>query len=709
MSVGTAIIDFETYSPAGFRWDAGANKWRSLEGVNQTERGLKVVGSRAYIEHEGFEPLTLAYKLNHMLHEWVFGTSPDPTLLFDHIAAGGLVEAWKADFEYDVWNLWCVPRLGWPTLPAAQMRCTMSRARAAAYPGKLSEAGKVLQLKIQKDADGDRLLKKFSVPRNPTKADPSLRLHLVDDMHDAVRLIEYNKTDVLSEEEAATRLPELSEFELAVWQADQRINQRGVQIDVESLEACISIYNQANEKYTAELYSITGGVLRSAAELEQMRVWLHAHGVPLPNMQEETIEETLKTLAPGLPRRVLEIRVALASASVKKLFSIRAQLGKDGRLHHLYAYAGARTKRWNGMGPQPMNLPKAGPLAEWNIEAAEQALAVIRTRNLESVERVYGDALLAISGCLRALFIAAPGHDLVCSDFSNIEGVVLAALAGEEWRLEVFRTHGLIYEASASAITGIPFEEFIQHKKDTGKHHPMRNKIGKFAELGSGFGGWISAWKNFGADEFLSDDEIKEALLAWRAASPNIVEFWGGQQRGWGYRARPELFGIEGAAVAAIQTPGQAYEYKGHVFQMNGDALYLRLLSGSFLTYHEPRLTPGGKHGGFNISYLGWNSNPKMGPLGWVRMNAYGGKFTENIVQHTARDIHANGILNLERSGYPVVLHTHDEPAAEVREGAGSIEQLEYLMCMITPATEFCRPWPIKAKGGWRGKRYRKD
>lgn len=206
----------------------------------------------------------------------------------------------------------------------------------------------------------------------------------------------------------------------------------------------------------------------------------------------------------------------------------------------------------------------------------------------------------------------------------------------------------------------------------------------------------------FGADEFMSEAEMKTAILAWRAASPAIVELWGGQQRNW----KPEYYGVEGMLVQAILYPGRVYQTHGMDFQMRGDVLFLKLLSGRELTYHRPRLAPSTKRPGtYSISFEGWNSNPKNGPMGWYRMETWGSRAVENINQAQCRDIQWHGVLALERAGYPIVLHVYDEDVAEVPVGFGSVEEFERIMGQL-PA--WCADWPIKANGGWRGKRYRK-
>jgi DNA polymerase len=728
--------DFETYSEAGFVWDAATQKWGCPRGAKK--KGLFVVGAAAYAEHPSTEVLSFYYDLKDGggRRFWRPGMS-NPYDLFAHVAAGKLLEAWNSGFEYWIWNRVCVRRYGWPALPIASLRCAMAKARAHALPGALDKAGEVLALQNQKNPDGDRLLKKFSMPRNPTKKEPVTRFLSNDDPVDGPKLYAYNERDIVAEAEASSRVPDLEGEELQYWLVDQAINRRGVQIDIRGVHDCIAVIDQAHERYNRELYALTGGAVARASELAKLQAWLFsARGVQAYSLDEENIDTLLENPELDLcARRALEIRQAIGSAAVKKVYAMANQATRAGRLHDLFSYHAARTGRATGNGPQPTNLPNSGPpvlkcgcgrhfgghlttcpwclmpqppgkaTIEWGAPAVVDALAVIACGSLDLVEQYFGDAMAAVSGCLRGLFISAPGHDLICSDYSAIEAVVLAEIAGEEWRREVFRTHGKIYEMSAAKITGISFDEFMRYKQETGNHHPMRKKIGKIAELAFGFQGWIGAAKAFGMDEFFNDEEIKQAILAWRAASPAIVEFWGGQERRVGWDFVPEMYGVEGMFVSAILNPGHTYEFRGFQFTMRGDAVYLRLLSGRYLTYHRPRVQPGARRG-LAISYEGNNTNPKNGPVGWVRMDTWGGRLTENIVQATARDVQRHGLVNLEAAGYPIVLHVYDEDIAEVPEGFGSIEDFERIMSTMPP---WAAGWPIKAVGGWRGKRYRKD
>lgn len=766
-------LDFETYSEAGCIFDPVGQKWMGPPGAVQHKKGLPVVGVARYATHPTTEVLSLFYDLKdgRGRRHWTPAQGP-PHDLIAHVRAGGLLEAWNSAFEWWIWNYVCVRRYGWPPLPIEQTRCAMAKARASSYPGALGLAGQVMGLTTPKDAGGDALLKKLSMPRNPTKKDGRLRLLPGDVPEDAAALYRYNARDIEAEAEASSKCPDLTGEELEFWLVDQRINRRGVAVDIESLEACAVLVEQCLKQYDAELHRLTGGAVERASQLERLKGWCAAQGFHIRDgagaMDDDAIESYLKQTE-GRPmwqgvRRALEIRQAVGSASVKKVFAMRNQVSQWGRLHDLFNYHGARTGRPTGEGPQPTNLPKAGPKvvrcmcgrhsgaarpaciwcglpfppgkkpAEWGPDAVEDVLQVIKTGSLATVEATFDDAMLCVSGCLRGLFVAAEGHDLIASDFSSIEGVVTACLAGEDWRVEMFATHGKAYELSVSKIAGIPFAEIMahagyddverpewwKHRADKTKpHHPLRQTLGKVAELASGFGGWINAWKRFGADAFMDDQAIKEAILAWRKASPAIVELWGGQERREGWNRYPEQFGLEGMAVRAVQQPGQWHHvmrldgtHSGVSYICHGDALYCWLPSGRALTYHRPRLNANtrGFGGEWSLSYEGYNTNPQMGAVGWVTIDTYSGKLCENVVQAVARDIQRHAMVNLERAGYPVVLHVYDEDVVEVPHGFGSIEEVERIMsAMPSWAVYKGKPWPIKAAGGWRGRRYRKE
>jgi DNA polymerase len=697
-------------------WNEALGKWDPPDGCSGQKKGIKATGSRTYVEHPTFEVLMLAYDLKdgRGMRQWWPGL-PNPQDLFDHIVKGGLLEAFRVMFEFDVWTYYCVPVLGWPPLSWLQMRCAQAKALAHALPRSLEKVGAVLGITNQKMTSGKWHINHWTIPKKPTKRSPTFRWYPHDDPAKYEEFKLYNRTDVVAQDEASVLIPDLSPSELDIFHASQAINDRGLMIDRVGVDACISIVKQAFMKYNAELRVLTNGMVTEASKLPALKKWAATQGFTMFSATSDAIIEYLKS--PHMPanvRRALEIRQLVGSASIKKLFAMSAAASAAQRLHDLYSYYASHTGRWTGNGPQPQNLYK-GKLE--NMDQIERALRYIKAGSLELLEYEFGDALETVCDVLRSLFIAAPGHDLLCSDFTGIENVVAAGLAGEEWILDVYRGDAMIYEATASIITGIPMDEFRRHKKETGKHHPMRQKLGKPGALGSQFQGWINAWKNFGADKYLTDQEIKDGILAWRKRSPNIVEMWGGQVRNkfnkdsagnWAPE-REEYYGLEGAAIKAVMEPGLTFGHREIKYQMHGDCLYCRLPSGRFLTYHNPRLVPSTREYARpwekELSYMGENTNPKKGPKGWIRMKLYGGVLFENVVQAVARDLQAEAMVRLERRGYAIVLHTHDELCAEVVNDFGSIEELESIMCDVSP---WAKAWPIKAAGGWRGKRYGK-
>jgi len=289
---------------------------------------------------------------------------------------------------------------------------------------------------------------------------------------------------------------------------------------------------------------------------------------------------------------------------------------------------------------------------------------------------------------------------------------VAACISRCQWRIDAFMARREIYLISMGRMDGKSYEFYQAYTYEHNAKHPDR-KRGKVAELAGTYGCWLQGWKDFGADKYYeNDDELKAAILKWREESPEIVEAWGGQYRWcgpgqWDYR--PEYFGIEGAVIQAIQAPGKCFGYIDLTYAVYGDVLYCRLPSGRFLHYHRPRLTlveDKLKRGpAYQITFEGYNTNAQKGPIGWQCMETWGSKLFENACQAIARDLQAAAMVRCEQSGYPVVMHTHDELTAEVDEGRGSVEEMIELMVQ---RPSWAAWWPIRA-AGWRGKRYRKD
>jgi DNA polymerase len=681
-----ARLDFETYSEAGYYWDTEENTWIPTQAKKP---GIKGVGAAVYAEHPSTKVLCAAYDLGHGPQLWINvndGGYFPPLDLFNFVKTGGLVEAHNSFFEYMIWNNVCVKKYKWPKLHLDQMRCSAARVRSLSIPGDLKSAAAILKVKNQKIEDGARLIKKFSIPKNPTKKDGRRRIRPEDDPVDAANIYRYCLGDIAAEADISDATPDLLPEEFKIWQLDQRINVRGVYIDKALLEASIRVVDACIVKYTTELSELTGGAVDSANKIKKLSEWLRGRGTETGTLAAEDVDRMLSDgSVVGDSRRALELRSLLGLSSVKKLYTLKNQLCADGRTRDLFLFCGAlHTGRWAGKGVQPQNLTESAP----NMD---EIIADILKNDMEK----YKNPIDAVSSCLRGLFCAAPGKKLICSDFKAIEAVVLACLAGEQWRIDVFKTHGMIYEMSASKISGIPFQDFLDYPKlHNGEKHPLRKTLGKISELASGYQGWIGAWVKFGADKFMSEDEMKRAILRWRAESPAIVNFWAE---------------VSDRFTMATLNPGICYNYRGLGFGVKDNILHIHLPSGRFLRYHEPLANFVGHDWNnkplYKLSYRGKNSNPARGGMGWTRIGTYGGSLTENIVQAVSRDILANALLNLDAAGYTPVLHVHDEPVAEVNDDFGTLQEFEKCM-MDLPA--WAAGWPIKVGGGWQGQRYHK-
>lgn len=519
-------LDFETYSEAGYVWSEPSDKYplgRWVPPLGADKPGLAAVGSAVYARHPTTEVLTVSYDLcdGRGIRRWQPG-QPPPQDLFDHVAAGRPLESHHAMFERDVWMEVCVVKYGWPPLPPEVQRCSMATAHVAQYPGALANLGDVLDLTEKKDKRGSDLIKRFCVPQQPIpglvdkrtgkvkRPDvPAHRVYPHDDPAAFEELCAYCDQDVRTEMAAADRMPPMEPDELSFWQIDQDVNWRGLGVDRPGLRACIDILGQVLDQYGAECEQITGF---KVTQLQKLIGWIAAHGVHTTSLDAPTTAMLLER--PDLPapvERVLRLRQATGSASVKKTYAMENQCASDDRLRNLIVHHGARTGRPTGEGPQPLNLPKNGPKlvwcdcgrphvlqpfcpwcgalgradrrAAWQPDMVDHVLEIMGCGSLAMVERFFGDAMQCIQGCVRGLFVAGPGNDLVASDYSAIEAVVAAMLAGEQWRIEAFERGDPIYLVGASKITGTPLAAYLQYKDEHGDHHPDRQKIGKVSEL----------------------------------------------------------------------------------------------------------------------------------------------------------------------------------------------------------------------------------
>lgn len=765
-------IDGELFSCAGFNFQEPSDKyplgrWVAPDGAQKP--GIAAVGGRVYCEHPTTEILTVSYDLvdQRGVRRWRPGQTL-PWDLMNHLSdPAAPIEAHNAGFERNWVELIAGPQHGWVVPHPDKWRCSMATALVAQRPAALGALTEVLGIAEQKDKEGDRLIKKFCIPQQPIvglvdkktgkvkRADqPARRIYPHDDPEDFERLCLYCDRDVMAEMGAMAVVPHMEAHEVIAWQLTQAMNFRGMSIDHAGLDACIAMLAEVLKRYGEECEQITG---LKVTQLEKMKAWLAEYGVHTSSLDAKAITALLtKSDLHPIARRVLELRELTGSASVKKIFGLKNHMGRGDRVRDMLIHHGTRAGRPTGADVQPLNLPKAGPKLSrcecgkpskpgplcpwcgeikeptakksWQSGMVDDVLEVMSLGSLGMVENFFGDAMTTIQGCVRCLFVAADKHDLVSTDYSSLQAVVAACVAGEEWKVQAFRERKPLYLMAASKITGVPVEVYEQHAKDTDDHHPDR-QAGKTAELACGFQGWLNSWwameKQQGVNSGYDDTRVREIILAWRAANPAIVEMWGGQWRGppW-KRERQELYGMEGMFIAAIQNPGQSFEYRGFRFCMEEqDCLVMRLpqIDGVRrpLRYHEPRLTPSARNADeLSISYSTWNTNQQYGAMGWVRMGTWGGRMFQNGVMGVEVEIQRFGAKLMEAHGYPLVLSVYDENVAEIPkdkpltlhlppvEGLDPyVQEIEHLLSIMPPEIA---DWPIRAADGWRGRRYRK-
>lgn len=727
-------LDFETFSEAGFAPKEGGG-WQRLVGAQKY--GLEAVGAAVYAQHPSTEILSLAYGFDTDEPElWVPGM-PMPHRLFDGFHTEDEIEAWNVAFETWIWRYVAVPKLRWPQMPLHKLRCAMARSRAYSLPGKLSEAGKVLRLPVQKDAIGEQLIKFFSVPRQPTKSNMQLRNYPSQHVVKANQFYEYNKQDTRAERAVGECTPQLSESELAWWQVEQACNRRGVHVDMKLVDGALAIQERIQNHACKQLADLTNGQVRAPTEVAKLVSWLHGWGIHTDSLDEEAVDGLLAL--DGLPssvKQVLKIRASAGSASVRKYATIKRQAAMGDRLHDLFNYHAAHTGRETASDTQPQNFPNSGPnvaacaacghhygvsksvcpwcgcsatpkIADWNPAAANDAILVVCEGSLDVLHRYFDEATPILSACLRGVFKATPGYVMMGCDFSAIEGVGAAMLTGEQWRIDVFRTHGKIYEMAGAKLLGCTLDDILQYKKANGTHHPIRKRT-KIGELAGGYGGGVGAWVNFGAlDYFENEDAIKEAVYQWRSDSPQFPLTW---------------YAMHGAFVEALQNPGTTIApakkdrsgmIQGYVpdvsmtYHNSHDVLRMRLPSGRCMTYHRPRLEAE-EYGRPGLSYEGWNTNPKMGPYGWIRKRTFGGRLFENLVQAACRDLLTHAAVNAYHAGYEICLHVHDEICAEVSEDVYPLLNEGVLKSIMIDTPAWAREWPVRAADEWHGVRYQK-
>lgn len=687
---------------------------------------LKVAGLDNYSRHESTAPWCLGFVFDDKIGVNImpFGSGPptDAAPLMGalrHIMAGGVVYAHNAAFELAIWNNICVPRYGYPPLAHEQMRCTMAMAYAQALPGSLEKAAAAVGIVEQKDLVGGRLMLQMAKPREVydcrecdgtglrswaqgkgRKIEPILD-HCPDcggvgkqttwwDEPDKLQtLYEYCRQDVRVERELEKRLMPLSADEQALWVLDQKINQRGVHIDLPSVKAALQIVASEKSRLDEEMRDATKGFVSVCSEVKRIGDWLRLQGVELPGLAKADVLDALAI--DGLAsecRRVLLLRQEAGKTSTAKLRAMaEATSQTDNRQRGVLQYHGAATGRWAGRRIQPQNLPR--PI--FKLKEIEDAIAHFADRDACGyLDVFFGTPLSVVSSSLRSLINAAPGHDLLAADFASIEGRGLAWLAGDELKLKRFRDYDAgtgpdIYRMTAALILGKRVEDVTDEE---------RQIYGKVPELACGYQGGLGAFKTMAKTYLVevSDEVAERAKTGWRAAHPAIVNYW---------------YKLEEAALSAVLHAGQKYSAgaKGRevTFKVSGSFLWCKLPSKRVLCYPYPTVkaieTPWGEMKD-QVHYMTVDGLTNK----WVETHTYGGKLAENVTQAICRDLLVAAIRQAESNGYPVVLHVHDEVVSEVPKDFGSLEEFEEA-CSTMPA--WADGLPVVAKG-WRGERYRK-
>lgn len=510
-------------------------------------------------------------------------------------------------------------------LDPSSWRCSLVWGAYMGLPLSLEGIGKVLKLENQKMAEGKALIRYFCVPCKPTKANGGRTRNLPE--HDPVKwstFIAYNKRDVETEmaiQQKLSKFP-VPEFLWEEYHLDQEINDRGIQLDMVLVEQAIAIDERSREELSAKMRQLTA--LENPNSVQQMKEWLTKHGLEVDCLDKKAVKELLKTAPPELAE-VLELRRQLAKSSVKKYQAMQNAVCADGRARGMFQFYGAnRSGRWAGRLIQLQNLPQN------HMTHLEDARSLVRSGDYALLSALYDSVPEVLSELIRTAFVPRDGYKFIVSDFSAIEARVLSFLAGESWRLKVFAENGDIYCASASAMFHVPVEKH-------GQNAHLRQK-GKIAELALGYGGSVGALKSMGALEMgLAEEELQPLVNAWRTSNPNIVQLW---------------WDVDNAVKTTVRQRLDT-ETHGIRFRYRSGMLFIILPSGRQLCYVKPRMGTN-KFGGDSVTYEGVGSTKK-----WERIESYGPKFVENIVQAISRDILMYAMRTLSHCF--IVGHVHDE------------------------------------------------
>ena len=574
--------------------------------------------------------------------------------------------AYNAQFERV-----CLSKYFGIRLDPEQWYCTAVQAAELSLPASLADVGAALGLERQKLTEGKELIRYFCVPCKPTKTNGGRTRNMPQDASDKWELFkQYCIRDVDVERQIAYKLRKypISESEHEMYVLDQRINDRGVLVDAELAAQAVKINNIQTAVATDQAYELTG--LENPNSVSQLKEWLSDNGVEIESLSKKAVA-SLVDETEGDIQELLRLRLMLSKTSVKKYEAVIRSVCGDGRVHGMMRFYGAnRTGRWSGNILQPQNLPQN------HLPDLTLARDITKSGDYELLDMLYGNVPNVLSELIRTVLVTKEGCRFIVADFSAIEARVLSWLAGEQWRIDTFKNGGDIYCASASQMFKVPVEKH-------GINGHLRQK-GKISELACGYGGSVGALKSMGAVEMgVPEDELQGLINDWRNANPHIVQLWDKIGR---------------AAMKAIKDK-TTVPLGRLCFIYERGILFIRLPGGRRLSYVKPDIGTN-RFGGDSITYMGISQAKK-----WERLETFGGKLTENVVQAIARDLLASAMMNVTAAGYDIVFHVHDEIIAEVPYGKGSVDE----MCSLMSSNPvWADGLPLNADG-YECEYYRKD
>lgn len=623
---------------------------------------LTKCGVYRYIEDEEFEILLIAYAFDDEEVKVVDLKRGEkiPKEVFNALTDENIIKtAFNANFERI-----CLAKYLNLKMPPNQWRCTMVNSLYLGLPSTLEDVAKVLHLENQKMEEGKSLIKYFSVPCKPSKSNGNRTRNLPEhNLEKWETFKEYCKRDVEVEREIRKRLEKypLTEKEQKLWALDQKINDYGVKVDKKLILNAIKCNEITKEELHKKAKDITK--LDNPNSLIQLKKWLSNKGIEADELSKENVEELIEKVKDKEAIEVLKLRLELSKTSVKKYEAMIRAVCSDDRIRGLLQFYGAnRTGRWAGRLSQIHNFPRN------SMRNIKEARELLKIGSYEMLEILFEESTPEIlSQLLRTAIIPSENHRFIVSDFSAIEARVIAYLADEKWVLETFKGHGKIYEMTASRMFGVPVERIVKGNPE----YELRQK-GKVATLACGYQGGVGALKAMGALKMgLKEEELPSIVKAWRDANPNIVRFWEE---------------VEDAAAEVLETKGLITLNKGLKIFADPNFLFIKLPSGRHLSYPKARVDSDLK-----ITYEGIEQGTKK----WARIKTYGGRLVENIVQAVARDCLAEAMLRLDKTGYKIAFHVHDEVVLDVPLGFGSLEEVKEIM---TRPIEWAKELPLNAE-----------